>query len=199
MTIAEYAKMVNGEGWLKGGVSCKLTTVACENYKHESIYELPIKPSPNLPNNRSIYLYPSLCFFEGTTVSVGRGTNTQFQVYGHPDLVEAPYRFTPTPMPGAKYPKHEGKTCHGYDLTKMDIETIRNRGTLDLSFLINAYQNMPKNEPFFLKNLFFDKLAGGDKLRKQIIAGKSAKEIKATWQDGLSEFKKVRAKYLLYN
>jgi len=199
MTIAEYAKMVNGEGWLNGGVQCKLTTVACENYDHKSVYELPIKPSPNLPNNRSIYLYPSLCFFEGTTVSVGRGTNTQFQVYGHPDLVDAPYEFSPSPMPGAKYPKHEGKVCHGYDLTKMDIAAIRNKRELDLSFLMSAYQNMPKNEPFFLKNLFFDKLAGGSTLRKQIIAGKSAEAIKATWQEGLSEFKKIRAKYLLYD
>lgn len=198
MTIAEYAQMVNGEGWLKDGIQCKLTTIPCDNYDHEQIYELPIKPSPNLPNNRSIYLYPSLCFFEGTTVSIGRGTNTQFQVYGHPDLVDAPYEFTPTSMPGAKYPKHEGKACQGYDLTKVDLEKIRNNRGLDLSYLINAYQNMPKNEPFFLKNLFFDKLAGGDKLRKQIIAGKSEAEIKATWQDGLREFQKVRAKYLLY-
>jgi len=198
MTIAEYAQMVNGEGWLKGGKACKLTTVSCENYNHSNVYELPIKPSPNLPNNRSIYLYPSLCFFEGTTVSVGRGTKTQFQVYGHPDLVDGPFEFTPTPMSGAKYPKHDGKLCQGHDLTEIAIEKIRNKRGLDLSFLINAYQNMPKNEPFFLKNLFFDKLAGGDKLRKQIIAGNSEEEIKATWQEGLDEFRKIRAKYLLY-
>lgn len=199
MTIAEYAQMVNGEGWLKGGIQCKLTTVACENYNHETTYELPIKPSPNLPNNRSIYLYPSLCFFEGTTVSIGRGTNTQFQVYGHPDLAVGTYEFTPQPMDGAKYPKHDGKTCRGYDLSKLELEKIRKEKGLNLSYLINAYQNMPKSEPFFLKNLFFDKLAGGDKLRKQIIAGKSAEEIKATWQNDLHKFKKTRAKYLLYD
>ncbi len=198
MTIAEYAKMVNGEGWLKGGIECELTTISCENYNHEEIYELPIKPSPNLPNNRSIYLYPSLCFFEGTTVSVGRGTNTQFQVYGHPDLAGGAYEFTPKPMPGAKYPKHKGKVCQGHDLTRIALEKIRNNRGIDLSFLIDAYQNMPKNEPFFLKNLFFDKLAGGDKLRKQIIEGKTEAEIKATWQEGLLEFQKVRAKYLMY-
>ncbi len=199
MTIAEYAKMVNGEGWLKDGIQCQLSTVACENYNHETVYNLPIKPSPNLPNNRSIYLYPSLCFFEGTTISAGRGTNTQFQVYGHPDLAEGTHSFTPQSMDGAKYPKHEGKTCIGYDLTELDLADLRNERGLNLSYLINAYQNMPKSEEFFLKNLFFDKLAGGSTLRKQIIAGKSAKEIKATWQKDLNKFRKTRAKYLLYH
>jgi len=199
MTIAEYARMVNGEGWLKGGIQCKLSTVACENYTHETVYELPIKPSPNLPNNRSIYLYPSLCFFEGTTISVGRGTNTQFQVYGHPDLEIGTYEFIPEPMDGAKYPKLAGKTCKGFDLTKMDIAKIRNEKTLNLAYLITAYQNYPNKKDFFLKNLFFDKLAGGTDLRALIIAGKTAVQIKATWQKGLNKFKKTRAKYLLYD
>ncbi|MFK7980087.1 MAG: exo-beta-N-acetylmuramidase NamZ domain-containing protein [Saprospiraceae bacterium] len=199
MTIAEYAQMVNEEGWLKEGVKCKLSTIACENYNHETVYELPIKPSPNLPNNRSIYLYPSLCFFEGTTISVGRGTNTQFQVYGHSDLSIGNYEFTPEPMDGAKYPKLEGEVCKGFDLTKMDLTKIRNEKGLNLDYLITAYQNYPNKKDFFLKNLFFDKLAGGADLRKQIIAGKSSSEIKATWQSGLNQFKKTRAKYLLYN
>jgi len=199
MTIAEYAQMVNGEGWLKDGIKCQLTTIPCANYNHETLYELPIKPSPNLPNNRSIYLYPSLCFFEGTTVSVGRGTNMQFQVYGHPDLAEGAYSFTPQPMDGAKYPKHDGKTCRGFDLTQLSLKALKAEKGLNLSYLINAYQNMPKSEEFFLKSLFFDKLAGGSKLRKQIIAGKSEAEIKATWQRGLNKFKKIRAKYLLYD
>lgn len=199
MTIAEYAKMINGEGWLNEGIQCDLKTVSCENYNHETIYKLPIKPSPNLPNNRSIYLYPSLCFFEGTTISVGRGTNTQFQVYGHPNLVIGDHTFTPEPKDGAKYPKLEGETCKGYDLTTINLTEIRNSKQLNLEYLINAYQNYPNKKTFFLKNLFFDKLAGGDALRKQIIAGKSAKEIKATWQKGLNEFKKIRAKYLLYD
>jgi len=198
MTIAEYARMVNGEGWLKKGIQCNLSTITCENYTHETVYELPIKPSPNLPNNRSIYLYPSLCFFEGTAISVGRGTNTQFQVYGHPDLTIGDYEFTPEPMDGAKYPKLEGKTCKGFDLTTIELAKIRNTKGLNLDYLINAYQNYTNKEDFFLKNLFFDKLAGGADLRKQIIAGKNSVEIKATWQEGLTQFKKTRAKYLLY-
>jgi len=198
MTIAEYAQMVNGEGWLNNGIQCKLTTITCENYNHETIYDLPIKPSPNLPNNRSIYLYPSLCFFEGTNISVGRGTNTQFQVFGHPDLTIGNYEFTPEPMDGAKYPKLEGKTCKGFDLTKMDIANIRKEKKLNLEYLISAYQNYPNKKDFFLKNLFFDKLAGGAELRQQIIAGKNSDEIKATWQKGLNQFKKTRATYLLY-
>ncbi len=199
MTIAEYAQMVNGEGWLKGGIQCNLSTIACENYNHETVYELPIKPSPNLPNNRSIYLYPSLCFFEGTTISVGRGTNTQFQVYGHSDLAIGNYEFIPEPMDGAKYPKLEGKICKGFDLTKVELTKIRNEKALNLDYLITAYQNYPNKKDFFLKNKFFDKLAGGADLREQIIAGKTANQIKTTWQKGLNQFKKTRAKYLLYN
>ena len=199
MTIAEYARMVNGEGWLTDGIQCDLSTVACEEYNHETVYDLPIKPSPNLPNNRSIYLYPSLCFFEGTAISVGRGTNTQFQVYGHPDLKHGAYEFTPEPMDGAKYPKLEGKLCKGVDLTTLDLSEIRNTKGLNLAYLIAAYQDYPNKKDFFLKNLFFDKLAGGSKLREQIIAGKSAAEIKATWQNGLNQFKQTRAKYLLYD
>ena len=199
MTIAEYAKMVNEEGWLTDGIQCNLTTIACENYNHETVYELPVKPSPNLPNNRSIYLYPSLCFFEGTTISVGRGTNTQFQVFGHPDLKIGDYEFTPEPMDGAKYPKLEGKICNGFDLTKIDLEKIRANKQLNLDYLISVYQNYPNKKDFFLKNLFFDKLAGGKDLREQIIAGKTSAEIRATWQKDLNQFKKIRAKYLLYN
>lgn len=199
MTIAEYARMVNGEGWLKEGIQSELSIITCENYNHETVYELPIKPSPNLPNNRSIYLYPSLCFFEGTSISVGRGTNAQFQVYGHPTLTIGDYEFMPKPMDGARYPKLAGKTCKGYDLTKIDLAKIRKEQGLNLDYLINTYQNYPDKKDFFLKNLFFDKLAGGTALREQIIAGKNAREIKATWQKGLNQFKQTRAKYLLYN
>ena len=199
MTIAEYARMVNGEAWLTDGIQCDLSTVACEKYNHETVYELPIKPSPNLPNNRSIYLYPSLCFFEGTTISVGRGTNTQFQVYGHPDFTHGTYEFIPEPMEGAKYPKLEGESCKGLDLTTLDLYELRNTKGLNLEYLIAAYQDYPNKKDFFLKNLFFDKLAGGSTLREQIIAGKSAAEIKATWQNGLNHFKQTRAKYLLYD
>lgn len=199
MTIGEYAKMVNGEKWLTDGIQCDLSIISCENYNHDLVYELPIKPSPNLPNNRSIYLYPSLCFFEGTTVSAGRGTNTQFQVYGHPDFKDGNYTYTPVSMDGAKYPKHKGKACNGFDLTQLDLASIRAEKSLNLSYLINFYKDYPDKENFFLKTLFFDKLAGSDELRKQIIAGRSEVEIRASWKAGLDEFKQTRAKYLLYN
>lgn len=199
MSIGEYAKMVNGEGWLKNGIQCDLNIIPCENYNHDLVYELPIKPSPNLPNNRSIYLYPSLCFFEGTTVSAGRGTNTQFQVYGHPDFKEGNYSYTPVSMDGAKYPKHKGQECNGFDLTKLDLANIRAEKSLNLSYLINFYKDYPDKENFFLKTLFFDKLAGSDELRKQIIAGQSEVEIRASWKVGLDDFKQTRAKYLLYD
>lgn len=198
MTVGEYAKMVNGEGWLKGGVKCDLEVVACQNYTHATPYELPVKPSPNLPNNRSIYLYPSLCFFEGTVVSVGRGTNTQFQVYGHPDSPVGAYYFTPEPMPGAKHPKLEGKRCRGYTLATTVPGEIRQQAQLNLSYLVNFYQAYPDKANFFLETLFIDKLAGTDALRKAIIAGQSAKEIRASWAEGLAAYREMREGYLLY-
>ena len=198
MTVGEYAQMVNGEGWLSDGQQCELTVIPCKNYDHQDFYELPIKPSPNLPNIRSIYLYPSLCFLEGTQVSVGRGTNTQFQVYGHPDFTDMPYAFTPVPMPGAKYPKLKEKECYGLNLTKVSLEELQKKARLDLSYLINAYKAFPEKEKFFLKTNFIDKLAGSDALRKAIIAGKTEEEIRATWQEDLAVFRANRAKYLLY-
>ncbi len=198
MTVGEYAQMVNGEGWLKNGVKCELTVIPCDNYDHQTAYELPVRPSPNLPNMRSIYLYPSLCFFEGTDANVGRGTSHQFQVYGHPSIPNAPYLYIPLPKPGAKYPKHKGVMCKGYDLTDIEPDAIRAEGRLNLSYLINFYQEFPEKDAFFLENLFFDKLAGSDQLRKQIIAGKTEEEIRATWQEGLAAFKQIRQKYLIY-
>lgn len=198
MTIAEYAQMINGESWLKGGLKCDLTYVLCDNYTHDTYYDLPIKPSPNLPNNKAIILYPSLCFFEGTSVSVGRGTDTQFQVYGHPDYPKGDYQYTPTSQAGAKYPKHENKVCHGYSLTDKSAEDLFDVKQLDLSYLIDFYKNFPNQQDFFLKNLFFDKLAGGTSLRKQILAGKSEADIRASWQADLAAFKRIRAQYLLY-
>lgn len=198
MTVGEYAKMVNGEGWLTDGRTCKLTVIPCRNYTHSTVYDLPISPSPNLPNMRSIYLYPSTCFFEGTVVSEGRGTNKQFQVYGHPDYPEAAaaFSFTPTPGPGAKNPKLKGKKCFGYDLTTRTPEAIREEGRLNLSYLIDFYRNFPDKENFFKK--YFDTLAGGTALREQIIAGKSEEEIRAGWQEGLDQYRQTRKKYLLY-
>jgi uncharacterized protein YbbC (DUF1343 family) len=198
MTIGEYAKMINGEGWLPKKMTCDLTVIPCKNYDHNTFYELPVKPSPNLPNTRAILLYPSICFFEGTTLSLGRGTNKQFQVIGHPKLSSA-FSFTPMPNEGAKDPPLNGQKCYGTDLTTVTTGSIINRKKLDISYLIEYYKKMTKvKEKFFLDNHYVDKLAGSDALRKQIIAGKTEQEIRATWQNGLSKFKKVRAKYLLY-
>lgn len=200
MTIAELAQMINGEKWLANAVQCDLQIVKLENYSRNKLYELPIKPSPNLPNLRSVLLYPSLCLFEGTEISIGRGTDTQFQVWGHPALQNQTYSFTPTPQEGAKYPKHEGKNCNGKSLIDKTQESIfYNEAYFNLDYLLEAYNAYPDKSTFFLKNLFFDKLAGTDKLRKQIIAGISAEEIKSSWQADLSSFKAARRPYLLYD
>ena len=193
MTIGEYAKMINGEKWLKNGVQCKLTVISMENYNHQMAYSLPIKPSPNLPNDQSIALYPSLCFFEGTNVSVGRGTNKQFQVFGSPDLDKNFYDFSFTPQPnaGAKTPPQQGKLCYGKDLSQTDVEA-----GLNLEYLIGAYKHTANKKTFF--NSFFVKLAGTTKLQDQIENGLSENEIKASWSKGLEDFKEVRKKYLLY-
>ena len=198
MTIGEYAKMLKGTGWIANSKQCRLTIVPCKNYTHQTPYILPVKPSPNLPNNRSIYLYPSLCLFEGTEISVGRGTNTQFQVYGHPDLPNQPYEFTPVPKDGAKYPKHQDSVCYGRDLRELSVDSLQTTHGFALDYLISAYQAFERKDQFFLKNLFFDKLAGSDQLRQQIIAGTSEEAIRASWQDDLAKFKKIRARYLIY-
>jgi len=198
MTVGEYAQMVNGEGWLKGNVQCDLTVVKCKNYDHQTFYSLPIKPSPNLPNMQSIYLYPSLCFFEGTVVSIGRGTNKQFQVIGHPDYKIGSFTFIPKPMEGAQNPKLNGVVCTGVDLSSSTLESLRAEKQLNLNYLIDFYQVLDQPNSFFLKNNFIDKLAGSSQLREQIKSGMSADEIRASWQDGIAAFKKVRNKYLLY-
>jgi uncharacterized protein YbbC (DUF1343 family) len=197
MTIGEYAQMINGEAWLKDGIQCELKIIATENYTHQSTYNLPIKPSPNLPNAKAVNLYPSLCFFEGTNVSIGRGSDKQFQVVGSPffSLKAHPFEFTPQPNEGAKYPKHEAKVCHGYNLSQ-----YKRLDALNLSWLIEFYkanqQHAPK-ETYF--NNFFTKLAGTKKLQQQIESGLTESEIKASWQKDLDAFKKVRAKYLIYD
>lgn len=198
MTIGEYAKMVNGEGWLADDVKCDLKVISCENYDHQTMYELPIKPSPNLPMMASIYAYPSLCFFEGTVVSVGRGTEVPFAIYGHPDVKSAETAFTPEPMPGAKYPKLEGKNCKGF-FAPTSFEEYSKPYQLNLSYLIDMYAQLKdRKEPFFLKNAFFDKLAGTDILRKQIKKGMNEEEIRATWKADIQAFKNIRKRYLLY-
>jgi len=193
MTIAEYAKMINGEKWLKDGIQCDLKIVKMENYNHSKEYSLPVKPSPNLPNDQAINLYPSLCFFEGTNVNAGRGTATQFQVFGSPFLDKDffDYSYTPKPMDGAQSPKHSGEKCHGKNLTKAN-----NLKSLNLDWLIEAYNNTSHKSKFF--NNFFTKLAGTEKLQKQIETGKTSEEIKASWKAGLENFKNTRNKYLIY-
>lgn len=191
MTIGEYAKMINGEKWLKNKVQCKLTVIPCENYNREMFYDLLVKPSPNLPNAKSINLYASLCFFEGTNVSVGRGTESQFQIYGSPYLNKGNFSFTPKPNEGAKDPTYNGKLCYGEDLTK--IEPIKH---LELKWLIKAYAETTDKSNFF--NAFFTKLAGTKKLQEQIEKGISENDIRASWQKGLTDFKEMRKSYLIY-
>ncbi|HPE84140.1 MAG TPA: DUF1343 domain-containing protein [Aequorivita sp.] len=200
MTIGEYAKMINGEGWLKNKIKCGLTVIEMENYTHDTPYALPIKPSPNLPNAQSINLYPSLCFFEGTFINAGRGTDMQFQVFGAPSLPTSIYTFDYTPQSneGAKNPKFKGQLCHGKDLR--DEPRLHK---INLEWLIDAYNangNLPAGKAgkkdFF--NSFFVKLAGTEKLQKQIEQGLSAEEIRDSWKEGLAGFQKIREKYLLY-
>ena len=198
MTIGEYAQMINGESWLPGGLYCDLTVIPCKNYDHQTYYELPVKPSPNLPNIRSILLYPSICFFEGTTLSLGRGTDVQFQVIGHPALT-TPFSFTPMPNEGAKDPVLNGQVCFGTDLSKVTIGSIIDAKKLNLSYLIEYHKKMKDaSQKFFLDNHFIDKLAGTDQLRLQIGKGLSEQEIRSTWQKDLDAFQDTRAKYLLY-
>lgn len=192
MTMGEYAQMINGEKWLKNGVQCDLRVVTCLHYSHDMAYSLPVKPSPNLPNDLSINLYASLCFFEGTNVSVGRGTDKQFQIYGSPFLpTSMPFAFIPQPNLGAKDPLHKGNKCYGENLTQHpQVEG------LVLKWLISAYQKTSDKNQFF--NNFFVKLAGTSKLQKQIESGMTEDEIKQTWQSDLQKFQKMRAQYLLY-
>jgi uncharacterized protein YbbC (DUF1343 family) len=189
MTIGEYSKMINGENWIT--TRCELIVIEMENYTHNTNYDLPIKPSPNLQNARAVNLYPSLCLFEGTNISVGRGTDYPFQHFGAPYL-KSNYSFMPKSGEGSKYPKHEDIVCFGTDLRfQEDYLTA-----LNLNWIIETFKQCSEKEEFF--NNFFDKLAGTDKLKKQIIAGMTAKEIKASWQEGLEKFKKIRKKYLIY-
>lgn len=195
MTLGELARMANGEGWLEGGKRCRLTVIPCRNYTHRTLYRLPIAPSPNLPNMLSVYLYPSLCYFEGTDVSLGRGTDKPFQQFGHPAMKDYAYSFTPESRPGAKDPPQRGKRCYGRDLSSLDEAAVRRQG-LDLSYLVEAYRNLNIGDRFFTP--FFEKLIGVDYVRQMIEAGNGAEDIKAKWQRDVENFKKQRHKYLLY-
>lgn len=193
MTIGEYAKMINGEGWLKDSIQCDLQVIKMLGWKHnlDEAYQLPIAPSPNLQTPKAIELYPSLCFFEGTKVSVGRGTDTPFEIIGYPDYYDKTFSFTPRAIKGVSdNPMYKDKKCYGMK----DLKTKKKK--LDLSFLINMYKTANKKEDFF--NSFFDKLAGTDQLRKQIEKGVEEEEIYLSWKKDIEKFKKIREKYLLY-
>lgn len=195
MTLGELALMINGENWLPDGRQCDLTVIPMENYDHQTRYDLPIFPSPNLPNIHSIYLYPSTCLFEGTVVSLGRGTPYPFEVYGHPDYTGSDFSFTPLSVPGAKNPPLLNQLCYGVDLRELPNEEIIEKG-FDLSYVIDAYNNLNIGDKFFTS--FFEKLVGVDYIRQDIMAGKSADEIKAKWSNDVEEFLLQRKPYLLY-
>ncbi|MFY0654805.1 MAG: DUF1343 domain-containing protein [Cyclobacteriaceae bacterium] len=193
LTAAEYAKMIVGEQWIDNGEKLKLSILEMENWDHQTPYSLPVKPSPNLPNDQSIALYPSVCLFEGTIVSVGRGTYDAFQVIGLPDSTMGNFSFTPKSIDGmSKYPPYQDKVCYGVDLRKVKV-----KDQLDLSHIIDFYNKSKDKEKFF--NNYFVKLAGIDQLQKQIEAGLSENQIRASWQDGLEDYKNKRSKYLLYD
>ena len=191
MTIGEYAKMINGEGWLKGSIRCKLDVIPIQNYTHNTPYALPTRPSPNLPNAQAVALYPSLCLLEPTLVSVGRGTNQQFQIYGHPSYTNYKFNFTPQPNFGSKNPKHKGALCYGKDLTQ-----IEKPKRIELQWLLDAYSNFPDKDTFFLKG--FERISGVSSLKNQLIKGIPEPEIRKSWLEELNKFKRLRTKYLIY-
>ena len=196
MTLGELALMANGEKWLSDGLQCKLTVIKCQNYTHAKLYRLPIKPSPNLPDMRSVYLYPSICYFEATPVSLGRGTDKAFQMYGHPNMKGYSYSFTPRSIPGAKNPPQLDKVCYGVDLrTEPSVEEINAKG-INLEYIIDAYNNLNLGDHFFRS--MFELEIGQAYVRKMIEEGKTADQIKATWAEDVEKFRQQRKPYLLY-
>ncbi len=201
LTVGELARMINGEGWLKGQVKCDLTVIPCLNWDHTCLYQVPIKPSPNLASMESIYLYPSLGLFEGTSISVGRGTMRPFEIIGHPKLKGAPFFFVPEPIKGmSEHPPWKGDTCYGYDLKKFSGELLKYQGHLHLYWICEIFETFKENgnEAEFWNERFFDKLAGSNLLRKQISSGQSPEKIEKTWQSGIKQYLEIRARYLLY-
>lgn len=197
MTLGELALMINGEGWLPDGVKCDLTVIKCRNYSHQSRYILPVRPSPNMPDMRSVYLYPSLCYFEATPVSLGRGTANAFQMYGHPNMLGYSFEFTPRSREGAKNPPQLDKLCHGVDLRTVPSDDEINAAGINLEYVIDAYRNLNLDDHFFRS--FFELLIGRDYVRKMIKNGASAAEIKACWKEDVEKFKVQRKPYLLYD
>ena len=198
LTIAEYAQMINGEGWLKNHVKCRLKIIKVANYRHSDSYQLPVNPSPNLNTDKSILLYPPVCLFEGTTLSLGRGTMTPFLEIGDPTLAgKYAYSFTPKSIPGmSEDPPQKNKVCYGIDLSDYNTSLIRSSRELNLGWLIELYKAFPDKPHFF--NAYFTKLAGTDKLRKQIEQGVSEEDIRKSWEPALGNYKEMRKKYLLY-
>jgi uncharacterized protein YbbC (DUF1343 family) len=192
LTVGELAQMINGEGWLANGVKCDVDIIQVQNWKHDDFYSLPVKPSPNLPNDQAVQLYPSLCLFEGTVISVGRGTEIPFLIIGNPEFTDMPFIFTPQPMPGmSNHPPQEGKVCHG-----LDLRNAKTGPALDLHYLLDFYKKYPDKDKFF--NGSFDRLAGTPDLKEQIRMGLTEQQIKETWQSDLDAYRKMRLKYLLY-
>ena len=191
MTVGEYAQMINGEKWLAKGLQCQLEVIPIKNYTHQTPYELQIRPSPNLPNGQAIALYPSLCLLEPTVISIGRGTDKQFQIYGHPEFKGYNYRFTPAPNFGSKNPKFNGELCFGKNLTEVPKPT-----QIELKWLIDAYSNFPDKAAFFLKG--FERISGVSSIKTQLQSGKNETEIRQTWAKDLAEFHRIRTQYLIY-
>ncbi len=199
LTIGEFALMTNGEQWLQNQLKCDLEIIPCGNYQHSDYYELKIPPSPNLKTMRAILLYPSICFFEGTSVSLGRGTSTPFEIAGHPALKgKYSYTFKPEPNKASGNPTHNGKDCYGISFSSKSPKELFERKRLDFQYLFEFYRPIIQKEPYFLKNNFFDRLAGTDKFRKAIIGGKTEGEIRKSWEPDLEKYKILRSKYLLY-
>jgi uncharacterized protein YbbC (DUF1343 family) len=192
LTVGELSGMINGEGWLENGVKCDVDVIRIKNWGHNDFYSVPVKPSPNLPNDQAIRLYPSLCLFEGTVISVGRGTQTPFLIIGNPEFTDLSFSFTPVAIPGmSNEPPHLGKTCYGIDLSNIEVLP-----RINLKYLLDFYQKYPDKDKFFIGS--FDRLAGTPELKEQIKKGMSEEEIRATWTKGLEEYKQIRSKYLLY-
>lgn len=192
LTVGELAQMINGEGWLENGGKCDVEIIPVKNWTHEDSYSLPVKPSPNLPTDQAVRLYPSLCLFEGTVISVGRGTEIPFLVIGNPEFKDMPFSFTPKAIPGmSNYPPHENKTCYGLDLRNVDVKP-----RIDLKYLLDFYNKYPEKEKFFGGS--FDRLAGTPVLKEQIRKGLTEEEIRQTWQEDLAAYREMREKYLLY-
>lgn len=192
LTVGELARMINGEGWLQNGIKCDVDIIPVQNWTHNDIYPLPVKPSPNLPNDQAVQLYPSLCLFEGTVISVGRGTEIPFLVIGNPAFTDLPFTFTPHPIPGmSNDPPQNGQVCHG-----LDLRNVKTGPGLDLHYLLDFYKKYPDKDKFFIGS--FDRLAGTPVLKEQIRNGMTEQQIKETWKTDLEAYRKMRAKYLLY-